>query len=398
MVLLKKFSFILAVSVIVCIQAMAQLPAGISIDQLSDQQLMQYMQQAGLNGLSETELVAKAKEKGLSDADIAKLRARMQGLSGSPEVQKSGSPEKGKRKSVPYILPKQEPDYINGLIIYGSDIFTKENLSFEPNINIPTPKNYVIGTGDELTIDIFGYSDKKQSLKVNAEGVIRYPNIGPIKLSGLTVEEARTKLTNTLAKIYPGLKAGNTNLQLSIGDIRSIQVNIIGEITRPGSYSLSSLSTIANALYAAGGPTVIGSYRNIELIRGGKTIATFDLYQYLLHGDLSNNKLLQDEDVIRVAPYTARVELRGAVKRKAVYELGANDKLQDVLQYAGGLADSANREFIRVSRFGKQEKEVFTVPMLQAASFVPQTGDKLYVDSVANIFKNRVSITGAVFY
>lgn len=377
----------------------AQLPGGINIDQMTDQQIAQLVQQYGLSGLSETELVAKAKERGLSDADIAKLRARMQGMSpGSGVDGKSVSQDKAKRKTVPYILPKQEPDYINGLVIYGSDIFTKENLSFEPNINIPTPKNYVIGAGDELTIDIFGYSDKKQSLKVNAEGVIRYPNIGPIKLAGLTVEEARTKLTTTLAKIYPGLKAGNTSLQLSIGDIRSIQVNIIGEITRPGSYSLSSLSTIANALYAAGGPTLIGSYRNIELIRGGKSIAKFDLYQYLMHGDLSNNKLLQDEDVIRVAPYTARVELRGAVKRKAVYELGANDKLQDVLQYAGGLADSANKEFIRVSRFGKQEKEVFTVPLLQAASFIPQTGDKLYVDSVANIFKNRVSITGAVFY
>jgi protein involved in polysaccharide export with SLBB domain len=378
----------------------AQLPGNMNIDQLTDQQISQLMQQYGLTGLSEAELVAKAKEKGVSDADIQKLRARMQSASpGSRGDGESGSQDQtGKRKTVPYLLPKPKADSMNGLLIYGSDIFTKENLTFEPNINIPTPRNYTIGAGDQLKLDVYGYSDKSQMLTVNPDGNARYPNIGPIKLAGLTIEEARVKLISSLSRIYPGLKAGNTNLQISLGQIRSIQVNMIGEITRPGSYTLSSLSTIANALYAAGGPTMIGSYRHIELLRAGKSMAKFDLYDYLLKGDLSQNKLLQDDDVIKVNPYIARVELNGAVKRKAIYEITKADKLTDVLQYAGGLADSANKDFIRVSRFGNQEKEVFTVSMNQAGAFSLQTGDKLYVDTIANTFKNRVQINGAVYY
>ncbi len=380
--------------------ASAQLPAGMNIDQLTDQQIMQFVQANGLSGMSESELEAKAKEKGLSADQIQKLKARVQQM--NPQAAGAQATEKKDESSVRkqgnYILPKAQPDYINGLMIFGSDIFTKENLSFEPNLTIATPRNYVLGAGDELKIDIYGFSDKSQSLKVSPDGNIRYPNIGPIKMAGLSIEEAKTKLTGVLGKIYPGLKSGNTSLQITLGQIRSIKVNLIGEITKPGTYSVPSLSTIANALYAAGGPTKIGSYRNIELVRGGKTIAQFDLYEYLLNGNLAQNKLLQDDDVIRVAAYSSRVEVRGAVKRKAIYELGNADKLSHVLAYAGGLADDANRGFVRVVRYGKLEKEIFTVKASEAAGFALQTGDQLYIDSIANVFKNRVSITGAVYY
>ncbi len=381
--------------------AAAQLPGGVNIDQLSDAQLMQYAQQAGLTGLNEAELTMKAKEKGLSDDQIQKLKARMQTINsagGGAKGQDGKATEDSKRKPVNYLLPKPTADSINGLVIFGSDIFTKENLTFEPNINIATPRNYVFGAGDEVKIDIYGFSDKSQTLKVSPDGNIRYPNIGPIKLAGLNIEEAKAKLSSTLSKIYPGLKSGNTNLQITLGQIRSIRVNLIGEITKPGTYEVSSLSTIANALYAAGGPTKIGSYRKIELVRGGKIVASFDLYDYLLKGDLTQNKVLQDDDVIKVAPYSGRVEVRGAVKRNAIYEVSGTEKLADVLTYSGGLADSANKEFTRISRFGNQEKEIFTVKFNEAKSFVLQSGDKIYIDSIANIFKNRVSVRGAVFY
>jgi protein involved in polysaccharide export with SLBB domain len=383
------------------LMATAQLPGSINIDQLSDAQLMQYAQQAGLTGLSESELIMKAKEKGLSDDQIQKLKARMQTMNpggGASQGQDGKQAADSKRQGIKYLLPKPTADSINGLIIFGSDIFTKENLTFEPNLNIPTPKNYVIGNGDELKIDIYGFSEKSQSLKVTPDGYIRYPNIGPIKLAGLSFDEAKIKLIASLSKIYPGLKSGNTNLQLTLGQIRSIRVNLIGEITKPGSYEVSSLSTIANALYAAGGPTKIGSYRNIELIRSGKSMAKFDLYDYLLKGDLTQNKVLQDDDVIKIAPYSGRVELRGAVKRNAIYEVSAKDRLADVLSYAGGLADSANKDFIRISRFGNQEKEIFTVKSNELKTFLVNSGDKIYVESIANIFTNRVSISGAVYY
>ncbi|MDP1843553.1 MAG: polysaccharide biosynthesis/export family protein, partial [Sediminibacterium sp.] len=348
---LKRIILLLVLSIAV-LMVQAQLPGGINIDQLSDAQLMQYAQQAGLTGLSDAELEAKAKEKGLSADQIQKLKQRMQGLNpaGSGTGQKDqGGKQDETRKAGTYILPKSAPDFINGLMIFGSDIFTKENLTFEPNLNIPTPRNYTLGAGDELKIDIYGFSDKSQSLKISPDGTVRYPNIGPIKLAGLNLDEAKAKLSASLSKIYPGLKGGNTSLQITLGQIRSIKVNLIGEITKPGSYSVPSLSTIANALYAAGGPTKIGSYRNIELVRGGKLIAKFDLYDYLLKGDLSQNKVLQDDDVIRVTPYTNRVEMRGAVKRNAIYELSSIDRLSDVLVYAGGLDDNANKEFIRIA-------------------------------------------------
>jgi protein involved in polysaccharide export with SLBB domain len=395
-----KKAFLFLSFTLIAMVVLAQLPVGVNIDQLSDAQLMQYAQQAGLTGLSEAELTMKAKEKGLSDDQIQKLKARMQSLNPGATTQgQEGKPATDtKRTPITTVSPKSTPDFINGLAIYGSEIFTKENLTFEPNINIATPMNYVFGAGDELKVDIYGFSDKSQTLKVSPDGNIRYPNIGPIKVAGLSIDEVKAKLTSALAKIYPGLKAGNTNLQITIGQIRSIRVNLIGEVSKPGTYTVSSLSTIANALYAAGGPTKIGSYRKIELVRGGKTVASFDLYDYLLKGDLTQNKVLQDDDVIKVSTYTARVELRGAVKRSAIYEVDNTDKLTDLINFAGGLSDDANKSFIRVARFGKQEKEIFTIKAEEAKSFALQTGDQVSIDKIGSNFKNRVIIDGSVYY
>lgn len=376
----------------------AQMPAGINIDQLTDQQLQQFIQANNLSGLSESEMETKARERGLSYDQIQKLKYRIQSLnvSNNPQNLDGKQLNDSKRKTVSYLLPKPAPDSINGLVIFGSEIFTKENLTFEPNINMPTPHNYIIGSGDELKIDIYGYSDKSQTLKVSPDGSIRFPRIGPIKLAGNTIDEAEKILTTTLSKYYPGLKTNTTNLQLTLAQIRSIKVNLIGEITRPGSYSVSSLSTIANVLYAAGGPTKIGSYRNIELIRNGKSVAHFDLYDYLIKGDLNQNKVLQDEDVIKVSTYHNRIELKGAVKRNAIYEISSTDRLDNVINYAGGLGDNANKDFISIFRYGKQNKEVFTVYNNEAAGFVLQSGDKIYVDSISSSYKNRVVISGAV--
>ncbi|MFZ9299906.1 MAG: polysaccharide biosynthesis/export family protein [Chitinophagaceae bacterium] len=315
--------------------ALAQLPGGINIEQLSDQQLMQFVQSNNLSGLSEADLEAKAREKGLSADQIQKLKARVAGLNaGTPNAVKPTSPATEARKPIPYLLPKNSPDSINGLLLFGSEIFTKDNLTFEPNLNIPTPTNYVLGAGDQINVDVFGYSDKTQKYTISADGTIRIPMIGPVKLGGLPIADARNKLISALSRVYPGLRGGNTSLQLTLAQLRSIQVNLIGEITKPGTYTLPSVSTIANALYAAGGPTSIGSYRNIELVRGGKVIARFDLYRYLFNGDLTENKLLQDDDVVRVSAYQTRVEVRGAVQRKAVYEVGANDKLSAICRGA----------------------------------------------------------------
>jgi protein involved in polysaccharide export with SLBB domain len=183
-------------------------------------------------------------------------------------------------------------------------------------MRIATPSNYVLGVDDELSIDIFGFSEKTAKYKINTEGQIRIPNIGPVFLSGLTIEEAKTKLKSVMAKTYPGLNSGKTFLQISLGQIRSIRVTLIGEVSQPGTYEMSSLSTLANALYASGGPSDNGSFRKIDLIRNGKRIVTFDLYDFLLNGDLTKNILLKDDDIIKVHPYAVRLSLTGAVKEQ----------------------------------------------------------------------------------
>ena len=389
---------IIAVLVFASFSFAQQIPVNnINIDQLSDQQLVQLLGIESGSGISDEELAAKAKEKGLSPDQVQKIRKRIP-VAGNSSNNPTNTNDTKLRSGGQNISPKSVADSVYGLIIYGSDIFSKENLTFEPNLNIATPKNYIIGAGDELKIDVYGYSDKSQSLKVTPDGFIRYPIVGPIKVAGLSFTEAQKRIALSLHKVYPGIATGITEIQVSLGQIRSIRVNLIGEIKKPGTYTLPSLATIANALFVSGGPTIIGSYRNIELIRNGKSVSHFDLYNYLLKGDLSANLVLQDDDVIRVAPYSARVAVNGAVKRKAVYEITSQDKLSNVLDYAGGLSDNANKSFLSIRRFSTNRNEIFTVKPEQYKTFSMQSGDNLYVDSITNIFKNRIIIKGAVSY
>ena len=393
-----KFFFFLVLSIAVMKVSAQQIPGNVSsinIDQLSDQQLQQYLNQFNLSGLSEAELESKAKEKGLSDDQIQKLRLRIQSLNGGASKSSSDT-SADYRRGVASKSPNNSVLMINGLPVFGSSLFAKENLIFEPNLQIPTPVNYQIGTGDQLNIDLFGYSDANFKLKVSPDGNIRIPNLGPVKVAGLNFETAQQKIKSQLSKIYPQIGSGQTSVQVSLGNIRSIRVTLIGEIKKPGTYTLPSLATIANALYVSGGPDTIGSYRNIQLVRNGKTISVFDLYDFLLKGDLSKNLRLEDDDIIRVNPYETRVAITGAIKRKAIYEAKKTESLQDILLIAGGFADNAYREFIRVVRYGKNSKEAITVKAEQLGSFRLQSGDSCFIDSISMRFTNKLVITGAV--
>ncbi|MGC8750555.1 SLBB domain-containing protein [Hydrotalea sp.] len=376
----------------------AQLP--VDINQLSDQQLIQYVQQANLAGLTQDQLIAKAREKGLSDAQIAALQQRIQALNlgastGGAAVNTTGT--NSKRNAIPTYGPGYR-DSIKGLQVFGTDLFSQDNLTFEPNLNIPTPANYILGAGDELVVDVYGYSETTKKLQVTPDGYVRYPNVGPLKVMGLTIEEARQKIKAALLKIYPGIAAGNTFVQVTLGQIRSIKVTMVGEINRPGTYSLPSLATIANALYVSGGPSKIGSLRHISLMRNGKQVVDFDFYDFLLKGDLSKNALLQDGDVISVAPYNLRVAIKGAVKKPAIYELGNTNNIAALLQYCGGFADIAYKARVRIQRFGEANREMLTIPAAQFQQFALASGDTVLVDSVANLYANRVLVGGAVYH
>ena len=374
----------------------------INIDQLSDQQLQLYMAQANLSGLSDTELEAKAAEKGLSPDQIQKLKIRMQSLNtsgaGSAVSRSSVNETSAVRNNVSVKKPYNNNYDSAELKIFGAELFSRDNVTFEPNLQMATPKNYIIGTGDQLNIDLFGYSDASFKLKVSPDGTIRIPNSGPLKLAGLNIEDAQLKIRAQLSRIYPQISEGKTAIQVTLGQIRSIRITLIGEVNNPGTYMLPSLATIANALYESGGPNKIGSYRNVALYRGGKLLVIFDLYDFLLHGDLTKNLRLEEEDIIKVNPYENRVKLTGAVKRKGIYEMKAGENMNSLLNISGGFSEVAFKDFIRVVRISKSQKEAIIVKAADFGGFTFHAGDSCFVDAVYNRFSNSVVLTGALYH
>jgi protein involved in polysaccharide export with SLBB domain len=379
------------------ITASAQLP--VNIDQLSDQQLKEYLEQAKLSGLSDAELEAKAKQRGLSQDQIAKIRVRIAGLSSTTGSTTSKETNNATvvRKGAPDVTNNEKLD-ANKSKIFGAELFNNTNLTFQPNLKIPAPRNYVLGVGDEIQVDVFGVSDAKYNLRVSEEGLVRIPYVSPIKLTGLTFEDAEKKIKQSLTKIYPEIATGKTSLQVSLGQIRTIRITLIGEVSRPGTYEVTSLTSMANALYISGGPNDNGSFRDIQLIRNGKIVAHFDLYDFLLKGDLTNNKRLEDDDIIKITPYAIRVELKGALKRQAVFEAKPNETLGTLVNYAGGFTDEVYKEQFKLIRIGTVEKEIKNIPFSNYPNFQLQSGDVFLIDNITNRFKNRVSIQGAVFH
>lgn len=281
--------------------------------------------------------------------------------------------------------------------IYGSELFNNSNLTFEPNLNIPTPLKYVLGTNDEIIIDISGLYEATYSLKVSPDGTIRIPNVGIIKVAGTTIETASRNIRNQVAKVYMGVGSGETHVNITLGNIRSIRVTIVGEAERPGTYTLPSLATAFNALYACGGPSKIGSMRDIKVIRQGKTIATIDIYSYLSTGILSGNVALQDEDIVKIEPYGIRATLTGGVKKKGKFELLPNETLAQLLSYAGGFSDNAFKGNVTVIRLTEKEKTVLDVPEKFYSSFKIFSGDSLLIPVKYDKFDNRVDINGSVY-
>ncbi len=394
-----KKCFFLLFNIILISSLFAQLP--VNIDQLSDLQLKEYLDQVKLSGLSEYELEVKARQKGLTSEQINKIKARIANLpstTGTPKVSINEFGNNTQKRIEPQAITNEKVDVKNKSKIFGAELFSNANLTFQPNLKIPTPRNYVLGVGDEIEADIFGFSEAKYALKVSEEGLIRIPYVSPVKVNGLTFEDAEKKIKQSLIKIYPEILTGKTSVQLSLGQIRTIRITLIGEVVKPGTYDVSSLTSMANALYLSGGPNDNGSFRNIQLIRNGKLITTFDLYDFLLKGDLTNNKRLEDDDIIKVSPYQVRVELKGAIKRPAVFEMKPTETLGTLINYTGGFTDEAYKQSFRLIRIGNDEKEIKTIPFENYPAFQLNSGDVVIIDSISNRYKNRISIEGAIFH
>ncbi|GHE53545.1 SLBB domain-containing protein [Roseivirga thermotolerans] len=385
----------------------------INVDDLSDSQIQAYIKQAQSSGYTEQQLEALARQRGMPESEIAKLRRRVESLrSGGLQSTTKGDSRIGGRQGI--IVDETEvfgklPNSENSKTltetqrkIFGFDLFQTDNLTFAPNLNIPTPEDYVIGPGDEIIIDLWGASQLYLTLNVTPEGFIRPENLGPIYINGLTVIDARKRITERLSQIYRGLvlppdDPGKIFSQISVGNVRTINVTIVGEVRTPGNYVLNSLSTVYTALHAVGGPTEQGTFRNIQLIRNGQLLSTIDVYEFLNTGIQKGNQRLRNGDVIIVKPYQKRVELEGEVKRPGLFELKANETFENVLEYAGGFKNTAYTSLITARRNGEKEREVVDINQSEFSTFEPKDGDVFQVTPILDRYKNRVQIEGAVY-
>lgn len=287
-----------------------------------------------------------------------------------------------------------QPDEIEK-IIYGHDFFDAQDLTFEPNANMATPQNYRLGPGDEVIIDIWGASEDNIRQEISPDGSIIISQLGPVHLNGMTVTEANNHIRNIFAKKYAGVGT-ETDISLTLGNIRSIQVDVMGEVQLPGTFRLSPFSNVFHALYNAGGINEIGSMRNIEVLRNGKRIANVDFYDYLFKGKDTGNIRLQEGDVIIVPPYVELISAEGNVKRPMFYELKKDESLAKLLEYAGGFAGNAYSDVVLIERLNGSEKQIFTIDKTQFPSYLLQDGDIVSIGEVTDKYSNKVELKGAV--
>ena len=372
--------------------------------QMSDQQVMQEVMKYNNQGMSQQQIFLELSKKGVTATQLQRIRERYnQENSPTSPVESNYDAPQNLNRALPDIQPAEKinpNDTIPpGKRIFGQDFFSRENLTFAPNVNMPTPANYVLGPGDEVIIDVWGDSELNVRYTITPDGYITVPGLGRIQLSGKNVDQATRLIRNEFSSIYSDLNSSQprTFLALSVGNIRTIKVNVMGEVSTPGTYTLTSFSSAFHALYAAGGITPIGSLRNIRLYREGRVAATVDLYEYLLKGNNMNDISLQDGDIVMIDPYVGLAQIAGEVKRPMKYEMRPEETLQDVLDFAGGFKGEAYKNNIQVDRKGDYEKETYTVNQTRFASFTVHDGDSITVSTILNRFSNMVEVTGAVY-
>ncbi len=381
----------------------------IKVDQLSDADIAKLKAQLNESKVTIEQAEQMALAKGMSAAEFAKLKARLNaGAQGQKATGVLKSDPKGTGKTIEKQnnstdsldteqYEKKKPKPLINPLIFGSELYTSVAPNFEPNLKLATPLNYVLGPDDELLVTVYGVQEYTGELLVSDEGNINVPNVGQIRVAGLTIEAATQKLKTVMGNsVYPYLKNGGSKLSVTLNKIRSIKVTVIGA-NRPGNYTLSSLSTVFNALYLAGGPTEFGSFREIELVRNNKVERKIDLYRMLLKGDQSDNIGLKDNDVIRIPSYKKRVELQGQVKRPGIFEVLSGERFLNVLEFASGFTDTAYTAIVKVFQNGDKERTIKDISSSEYQYYQPESGDIYVISKILNRFQNRVKISGAVF-
>lgn len=386
------------------------------VDELSDAQIKQLMQRAESLGYSDAQLEQMAAAQGMKQEEISKLRTRVEkirkgGTAAAPVKSSNSNGSSSGRTDRQYIgdidttsnTQPTKQELIDKAFddlkpkIFGSELFRNSNITFEPNLRMATPAGYVIGPDDQLLIDVTGDNEANYDLKVSPDGSIRIEYVGLVKVGGLSIEEARSKIRTLMSGTYPALRSGRTKLAINLGNIRGIKVVLNGQVTKPGTYTLSSLSSVFNALYAAGGPNQNGSYRKIQVVRSNRVVATVDFYDLVINGMQRGNIRLQDQDVINVPVYENRVELVGEVKNPAIFETLKGETFQDVLDFAGGFSNVAYQSAVKVFQNTSRERKITDIFAANFSTYLPKNGDKFFVEPILNRFENRVEISGAVF-
>ena len=383
----------------------------VNVDNLSDTQLQTAWARAQAQGYSIDQFVAMARARGMQEAQAMKLRQRLMQLGSATKSTAKATAETDKlRKPADEgdifgysgNEPKENTPPQKNNEIFGMDFFKNPKISFTPNLNMATPENYQVGPGDELLVEVWGATEGNFKQKVDAEGNIFLNGVGRIHVAGLSFSEVKAKINSFLKRIYSGISAPDGSYAkiytgVTITQVRTVKVNIIGEVMVPGTYSLSSLSTVLNALYACGGPSESGSFREISLVRGGKKIANFDIYDFLINGSEKGNLGLQDQDVIIVPPYKNRVWVEGQVKRKGFYEMLSTETLANLVSFFGGFTSDAFTNTLVLERIKEAKREVKEIDFSEISKLKMQNGDRLKVHAITNEYQNRLSIGGAVY-
>ena len=375
----------------------------LKINQLSDQQMMQVWQQFSAKGMTESEAMKMMVQKGLGPNEVGMFKKRLVGIQAAQKSKfGTSAASKGFIKDTSMFL--QDSSWVNEVPFirtnekyYGYSFFSNPNTEFQPNLNVATPKNYILGPGDELNITLSGLNETDIDAKLSRDGSIKVEYVGVISLTGLTIEQAKQRIFARMAKSYPALTMGKTKLNLSLSNGRSIRVTVIGEVERPGGYQVSALATVFNVMYITGGPTLNGTLRNIQVIRNNKMVATIDLYPFLQKGVLPADIRLEDQDVLVFTPTLKRVEFAGMVKRPMVYELLPNENLAQALAFAGGFSDSAFTDRLKIVQLNGREKLYKDVETSSFMNYIPMQSDSIFAEKMEPLFENKVTITGAVY-
>lgn len=411
---MKKLLSIFVLAALMPLFAMAQ-------SSMTDSEIIQFVMEENAAGTSQAQIVTKLVQRGVTIDQIRRLRERYAGASASASMTgtdvsgmgmsvnrmrvnnavEGSSAETGLGTSIPsaaFMMP--DSLYFESLMsamadkkrVFGRDIFNNKYLTFEPDMNIATPQNYRLGPGDAVFIDIYGASQKTIEDTVSPDGTVTIEGYGPVSISGLTVEEANAKLRSTVGSRYRSSK-----ISLTVGQTRTIMINVMGEVKNPGTYTLPAFASVFHALYMAGGTNDIGTLRNIKVYRNNRLVTTVDIYDYILNGKLTGNIRLADNDVITVGAYDCLVNITGKVKRPMYYEMKKSESVATLLKYAGGFTGDAYKKSVRLVRKTGREYSVYNIDEFDMGAFQLADADSVSVDSILPRFSNMVEIKGAVF-